>query len=54
MNFIDYKERLKKVRNEINKQVLYTWNIKNELYLKVDEKGNYKTFKGDTIVFFFK
>jgi hypothetical protein len=52
LNFNKYIEKLKELKENSLVNLLKEWNPKNELFLKVDEKGNYKDFKGDTIIFF--
>ncbi|WP_232617977.1 hypothetical protein [Thermosipho africanus] len=47
----EYIEKLEEIKKNSLDDLLERWNPKNELFLKVDEKGNYKEFKGDTIIF---
>ncbi|QTA37552.1 hypothetical protein JYK00_07415 [Thermosipho ferrireducens] len=51
MNLSRYINNLKEYRKKSLEALKKQWNPKKELFEKVDKNGNYKEFKGDTIVF---
>lgn len=47
-----YKDKLEELRIRSLENLEKEWNPKNELFYKVDKNGEYRNFRGDTIVFF--